>query len=185
MDARSSQSTEHDWVEFPGGELEGQRPRALCAACRAKLQAQSQIHRALRQPGRRRLSEARREPLCFQCYRAELERQRALMAAGDLDTTSDARFQFGLPFEPVNQTRLDHLRAERSAARAALQSGPDRFVDRRRRAQIAARHALQRIAAGLSTRDVSKVERDRQMMAAAHAAELQLPDAWLPFVVAR
>jgi len=156
----------------------------LCEACRAKLQAQSLVPRALLQPGKR-AGKTQPAPLCFQCYRAELERQRALKAAGDLDTASEARFQDGLPFEPVNQVRLEHLRAERSAARAAMQSGPDRFVDRRHRAQIAARHALQRIAAGLSTREVSKVERDRQMLAAAHAAELQLPDAWLPFVVAR
>ena len=77
-------------------------------------------------------------------------------------------------------------------ARAELQgstTGP--FEDRRRRAQIAARHALQRISAGLAARDangqlvISADERRRRLAAAAHAAELQLPESWLPFVLAR
>jgi hypothetical protein len=181
MDGRSPQTTERDWVEFPGGELEGQRPRALCPACREKLQARWRFV-----PARRRgKGEPSRPPICFQCYRAELERQRALKAAGELNTASEARFQFGLPFERVNQSRLEALRADRAVARAAMQSGPDRFVARRRQAQIAARHALQRVVAGLSGSDVPKAERDRAMLAATHAAELQLPEAWLPFVVAR
>ena len=32
-------------------------------------------------------------PLCFQCYRAELEREKALKAAGQLETASEARFR--------------------------------------------------------------------------------------------
>src|SRR5262245_48605027 len=184
MNVTSPQTIDNEWVEFPGGELEGQRPRALCSACREKLQAMSRAGRLL---SRSRLGRAKRtrEPLCFQCYRAELERQRALKAAGDLDTASEARFQFGLPFEPIDRARLESIRADRAAARVAMQSGPERFVDRRRRAQIAARHALRKIAAGLSSREVSKAERDRALMAEVHAAELQLPEAWLPFVVAR
>jgi hypothetical protein len=55
--------------------------------------------------------------------------------------------------------------------------GAGRYVDKRRQAQIAARHALQRIAAGVQARGVT--------LAAIHAAELQLPEAWLPFVVSR
>ena len=181
MDGRSPQTTERDWVEFPGGELEGQRPRALCPACREQLQAGWRFVRAHRH-GKR---EPTRAPICFQCYRAELERQRALKAAGELNTASEARFQSGLPFEPVNQPRLESLRADRAVARAAMQSGPDRFVARRHQAQIAARHALQQVVAGLSGSDASRAERDRALLAATHAAELQLPEAWLPFVVAR
>jgi hypothetical protein len=60
-----------------------------------------------------------------------------------------------------------------------------RFVHKRRRAQIAARHALQTIAAGLRGHRLDATERDREMAMAIRAAELQLPDAWLPFVVAR
>ena len=63
--------------------------------------------------------------------------------------------------------------------------GVGRFVDKRRRAQIAARHALQTVAAGLRTHHLDATDRDREMAMAIHAAELQLPDAWLPFVVAR
>ena len=206
----SPQVAENEWVEFPGGELEGQRPRALCQACRATLQALSNAGRAPSNLGRDPASRRRSAPLCFECYRAELERQRALKAAGDLDTASDARFQFGLPFEPVNHARLQALRADRATARAAMQSGLDRFVDKRRHAQIAARHALQRIVAGLSERDAAhRAERESLRSSArhseavpasgggapreleivladvTHAAELQLPEAWLPFVVAR
>jgi len=165
----SSQDVDKYWVVFPGGELEGKRPRALCRACREKLLVQSPI-------------DARRAPaLCFQCYRTGLERDRALLAAGQLDTASDARFQDALPLEPVNRPRLDMLRMDRAAARAQLKVGVGRFVDKRRQAQIAARHALQEIAAeGFLHRDRARVE-----ASVIHAAELQLPEAWLPFVVAR
>jgi len=57
-------------------------------------------------------------------------------------------------------------------------------VDRRRHAQIAARHALQAIAEGLKRHQAAEAERARSMAAAIHAAELQLPVSWLPFVVA-
>jgi hypothetical protein len=172
---------EADWVEFPGGELEGRRPKVLCAACREKLKWSDASVRRQRP----------RRPLCFECYRAGLERERALRAAGDLQTASEERFQSALPFEPVNAARLERLRAERASARAASLAGVGRFVDRRRRAQIAARRALQGIAAGLRARDARGVpvapdrERARILAAAAHAAELQLPEAWLPFVVSR
>jgi hypothetical protein len=129
--------------------------------------------------------------LCFQCYRAELDRNQALKAAGQLNTASEERFQSALPFEPINYARLERLRADRLAARATFQAGAGQFVARGRRAQIAARHALQRIAAGLQARDASgqpvtsELERRESLAAAAHAAELQLPDSWLPFVVSR
>lgn len=156
---RQPQVADTEWIIFPGGELEGKRPKVLCSACRE-------------QPKR-----AGRAPLCFQCYRAELDRERALKAAAQLDTTSDERFQSLLPFEPVDRGRLERLRAERALERSALQAGTGRYVDKRRRAQIAARHALQQIAAGLEARGLPA--------SAIHAAELQLPDAWLPFVVSR
>ena len=156
-----------EWVSFPGGELEGKRPKALCAACRpSSLPCLSR-------------------PLCFQCYRAELDRERAIAAAGQLDTASDARFQFQLPLEPINQSRLDSLKAARSEARTASVQGIGAYVDKRRRAQIAARHALQAIGDGLRARRISSPERQDEMTDAIHAAELQLPEAWLPFVVSR
>lgn len=165
-----------DWVGFPGGELEGQRPKALCPSCRA---------RALSTPPQPRA-------LCFQCYRLGLERDRALKAAGHINTASEERFQNTLPFEPVDVPRLERLRGERAMVRAELQRSPTgRFEDRRRHAQIAARQALQRIAAGLAARDangrlvMAADERRDTLAAAAHAAELQLPESWLPFVLAR
>jgi hypothetical protein len=51
-----------DWVTFPGGELEGKRPKAVCPACREAM-------------NRGFVPTAR--TLCFQCYRAELDRARA------------------------------------------------------------------------------------------------------------
>jgi hypothetical protein len=175
-----SQVVERDWVQFPGGELEGVRPKMLCRPCRERL-------RQGRAAGTRR-DDARPRPalLCFQCYRAELDRDRALKAAGELNTASEARFQTTLPFEPVDVGRLERLRTERATARASMQTGVHRFGDQRRRAQIAARHALSQIAAGLHARDTAPNPRANDALAdAVHAAELQLPDAWLPFVVSR
>ncbi len=58
-------------------------------------------------------------PLCFECYRVDLARERALQAARHLNTASEARFQDSLPFEPINRARLERLRAERATVRAA------------------------------------------------------------------
>jgi hypothetical protein len=166
-----------EWVTFPGGELEGKRPKALCPACRAAVNRAAAGETDFPFRGR---------ALCFQCYRTEIDRERAIKAAGELDTTSIARFQTALPFEPVNQPRLERLKAEHTAARTAAAASPVApFVDRRRQAQIAARHALQRIAAGVAAYRATPTDREREIAAAIHAAELQLPDAWLPFVVSR
>lgn len=175
MGIANSQVVADEWVSFPGGELEGKRPKALCPACREELK-------------RAAASAKRYRPrtLCFQCYRAELDRERALKAAGDLDTASVERFQTMLPFEPVNRARLAMLKADRATARDTMRQGTGSFVDKRRQAQIAARHALQRVFAGISARNAAVTPAGGAMIAAAtHAAELQLPEAWLPFVVSR
>ena len=168
-----------DWTSLPGGELEAPRPRTLCPSCREWLKTAATV--GSRAPA----TELRQKPICFGCYRAELNRERALKAAGQLDTASEARFQCSLPFEPVNRDRLDQLRARRQEARTAERAGVGRFVDKRRQAQIAARHALQDIAEGLRVRGVAVPECHPRSAAAVHAAELQLPDAWIPYVVSR
>jgi hypothetical protein len=173
---QTSQMPAHEWVSFPGGELEGQRPRALCPACREALKA------AAVRPVDRRPSGG---TLCFQCYRANLERERALREAGTINTASDARFQEQLPFEPINEGRLAMLKAERTTTRGAVLQGLDKFAARRRRAQMAARHALQSILAVRPARTSASGVYDRSIAAAIHAAELQLPESWLPFVIAR
>jgi hypothetical protein len=167
-----------DWTSLPGGELEAPRPRALCSACRERIKQAAVSGAGLS-------GDVRHKPICFGCYRAELTRERALKAAGQLDTASEARFQCSLPFEPVNRERLDQLRLKRDAARTAERAGIGRFVDKRRQAQIAARHALQGIAEGLRARGVMVPERHPRSAAAVHAAELQLPEAWIPYVVSR
>jgi hypothetical protein len=180
MASSNLQTTSNEWVSFPGGELEGRRPKALCPACREALRRASTAALAPR------ASHRAPRTLCFACYRAELDRQKAIAAAGQLDTASDARFQYQLPFEAIDQPRLEMLKADRQAARAVARSTPTgRFVDARRQAQIDARHALQHIAAGLKARAVAKAERDRAMSTVFHAAELQLPDSWIPFVMSR
>ncbi|HZS40422.1 MAG TPA: hypothetical protein VFF06_26500 [Polyangia bacterium] len=188
------QDTEYEWVAFPGGELEGQTPKALCPACRAALKRAATApsastpepeHRrtSTKAPGHSGTLAPRR--LCFACYRAELDRRRALSAAGELDTATEARFQYALPFEPVNTSRLAALKFERAAARDAARDGTGVYVERRRRAQIDARHALHAIVAGIHARHAPAALRDRLIASATRAAELQLPDAWLPFVVSR
>jgi hypothetical protein len=182
MAHKAAQPHDDDWVTFPGGELEGKRPKALCPACRERLKRAAVAGRA--HADERGRAHADRT-LCFQCYRAELERDKALRAAGALDTASDERFQSALPFEPVNRPRLEMLKAERAEARAALRAGVEPYTDRRRRAQIAARHALQTVAAGLNADHLGPADRDRVLATALHAAELQLPESWLPFVTSR
>ena len=177
------QLAQDEWVSFPGGELEGRRPKVLCPACRAALQREVAVG-----PASARLDAAdsrRRQPLCFQCYRADIDRERAIAAAGQLDTGSDARFQYQLPLEPVDRPRLDGLKVARADARAASVQGIGAYIDKRRHAQIAARHALQAIADGLRARSLSPAEQCTAFGDAIHAAELQLPEAWLPFVVSR
>jgi hypothetical protein len=209
------QTVDTEWMTFPGGELEGKRPRVLCPPCRERLK------RAVAQAVRPAHTV---KPICFQCYRAELARDRSLRAAGQLDTASDARFQCTLPFDPVNTVRLAALKAERAAERqargrpASLSIAPppgmgqaivwprgvrqaivppprvsqalERCADRRRQAQIAARHALRAIGDGLRTQSLRERTSGRTMaehatVAAIDAAELQLPESWLPFVLPR
>jgi hypothetical protein len=152
---------EGEWVPLPGGELEAPRVRALCPTCR--------------RVGRR--------PLCLSCFKAERDRELKLKVARDLSTASEARFQISLPFEPVNRARLNHLRAARQAARTSERQGVGQFVDKRRQAQIAARHALQRLAEGLRARGMTAPARHPDLAQATHAAELPLPESWLPLVV--
>jgi hypothetical protein len=181
---RDPQITDSEWFMFKGGELEGRRPKTLCRACRARL------HRAGLD---RSASLPRTLPLCFQCYRAELEREKALKAAGQLDTASEARFQFTLPFDPVNTSRLQALKTVRANERAVLRSGIGRFAEQRHRAQIRARHMLRMFeerlrpcrATAPQSRSEDAVASMKILAAAAHVAELQLPESWLPFVVSR
>src|SRR5262245_18208468 len=170
----TSQVVEREWVSFPGGELQAPRPTDLFPSFRDRRHAKTSNP-----------SNQANQPLCFACYRASIERERALKAAGELNTASEARFQSSLPFEPVNRSRLARLQTERTASRVSARSGVGQFVDKRRQAQIAARHVLERIVMGLRERNASAEERDRVLSTATHAAELQLPEAWLPFVVSR
>ena len=176
--AIAKQVVTDEWVTFPGGELEGRRPKALCAGCREALKREAATYGVTGHARRSRL-------LCFDCYRADLARTRALKAAADLDTASEARFQSQLPFEPVNQVRLASLKVARDQERTVARQGSGQYVDKRRQAQIRARHALQSIAAGLKARQLPPAATSQAMASAIHAAELQLPEAWLPWVVSR
>jgi hypothetical protein len=178
MSAMKHELVTEEWVTFPGGELEGKRPKTLCVACREALKRESVTYGPAAASRRSRL-------LCFDCYRADLVRARAIKEAGELDTASDARFQTQLPFEPVNHARLDMLKVDRAQARATASQGIGQYADKRRHAQIQARHALQTIAAGLKARQLTPAAEAQTMASAIHAAELQLPEAWLPYVVSR
>lgn len=169
--------TDIDWTPFPGGELEGVRPRAQCRTCRARIGRDTAGAGAVGKPA-----------LCFQCYRAEIEKNRKLKAAAELDTASNVRFQCTLPFEPVNASRLARLKVEREEARTKSRAGAGRHIEKRHLAQIDARHALARLLHGLKQRELVGVGQAKGRRAAAdlaiRAAEMQLPESWLPFVVA-
>jgi hypothetical protein len=180
------QRAQDEWISFPGGELEGQPPRVLCPACRdAVLRAATARPGAAVSSGGSQAGRAERmRTLCFQCYRANLDRRRALRAAADVPV-SEEHFQSQLPFEPVNSPRLERLKAERSRARVLEARGAGRFVSLRREAQIAARRTLE-IAAAVSRRrqpaDWRRHDRGDAFNAAVHAVELQFPESWLPFI---
>jgi hypothetical protein len=176
--AVAKQTLTDEWVTFPGGELEGRRPQVLCPACREALNREAAAYGPSGTARHSRL-------LCFGCYRADLARARALKEAADLDTASTERFQTQLPFEPVNHARLGTLKVGRAEARATASQGIGQYADKRRHAQIQARHALQTIAAGLKVRQLAPAAQSQAMASAVHAAELQLPEAWLPYVVSR
>ncbi len=170
-----------EWMPFPGGELEGSRPRVLCPDCRARLQ------RAAMAGGTPLVS-----TLCFQCYRLDLERTRRLREAANLNTASEERFQTSLPFQPVNGRRLVRLKREREASRVAASQGSGAFVERRRRAQIAARNQLGRLLLELKQRGGGQRESTSvppRLPSPSHCsrqlhADLALPESWLPFVSA-
>ncbi|MEQ1729119.1 MAG: hypothetical protein ABL982_12145 [Vicinamibacterales bacterium] len=170
--------TDIDWTPFPGGELEGARPKAQCPACRARIGRDAVGAAGAGKPA-----------LCFQCYRADIEKNRKLKAAAELDTASDARFQCTLPFEAVNTSRLARLKVEREEARTKARAGAGSYIEKRHRAQIDARHALARLLHGLKQRELGAVGQMQRRQAAAdmamRAAEMQLPESWLPFVVAQ
>jgi hypothetical protein len=165
-------------VALPSGELERMRPKALCTSCREALKREAAIYGPSGPFRRSRL-------LCFQCYRADVERTCAFKASGQLDTASEARFHAQLPFEPVNRQRLRMLKADRSEARAAASRGIGQYVDKQRLAQIKARHALQALAVSLKARQLAPAGQVEATVSAIHAAELQMADVWLPFVVSR
>ncbi len=145
MSQTAAAGLDRDWLPLPGGELEAPRPHTLCVGCR-------EVRRQLAAAGG--TPEPRSRALCLNCYRAERERERKLIAARDLNTASEERFQCTLPFEPVNRARLNQLRAARQEARTTERRGVGQYVDRRRKAQIEARHALQRLAEGLRARGI-------------------------------
>jgi hypothetical protein len=124
-------------------------------------------------------------PLCFQCFRKGLDRERGLAAARDLNTASEARFQAVSPLEPVERERLDCLRAERACERGR-ESALIPFDLKRRKAQIEARHALDGVwrrseAPGC----VAASAAGRSRLPMLRATELPFPESWLPFVVSR
>jgi hypothetical protein len=121
----------------------------------------------------------------LECYRADLDRERALSAAARFGADQVERFQDGLPFEAVDESRLARLKSARAEERRALSVGPGRYVDRRRHAQLVARRALATIARRLASRNLPIRDNRAAVDNVAHAAELQLPDAWLPFVMSR
>jgi len=116
-----------------------------------------------------------------------LERNRAFQAAAVLNTASEERFQAQLPFESVDKPRLHMLKAARSQVRVVAGTRQAGFAERRRRAQMAARRVMQSVIspAGAHEGAASLPDRARAITAALHAAELQLPESWIPFVVAR
>ena len=63
MTQKHAQPHDDEWVTFPGGELEGKRPKVLCAACRDQLK---RVAASARYKGDARPREHAARTLCFQ-----------------------------------------------------------------------------------------------------------------------
>ena len=170
-----------DWVGFPGGELEGKRPKALCPACRDGPSA----------PGRRATGPTPSCPLFPMLPRRNRPRSRpqgggpaghrvggavpdrAAVRAGQPAAARDAEGG------AIDRARLD-ARNEFGQVCRPQASGADRRAPRAAADRSGPRRQ-QCVEADAPGNDV----REREMAAAIHAAELQLPESWLPFVVSR
>lgn len=133
----TSQVLDAEWVAFPGDELEARRPRARCAACREAGETGERPRR-----------------LCFQCYRLEFERHRAIgevlsRVVSPFEGAEAARGPVGI----VRHFHVPPTPADGDPRYAAL-------AKRRRQAQLAARRALAEPVIDLE----------------------QFPVAWRPFV---
>jgi hypothetical protein len=164
-----------EWIPFPGDELLGERPPVECAGCR---------NRASGVAG----AGSPKRTICFQCYRAHFERRRRLAASLEALSASEGRFLLTQPFESVDHERLARLRHTRELARADA-ARLSRFDRRRRDAQIAARHLLDSggVAGAAQQRPAVAVSAARvvQAVASGGAVPLQMPLAWLPFLMSR
>lgn len=86
----------------------------------------------------------------------------------------------------MNTSRLARLKVEREDARVKAREGAGSYIEKRHRAQIDARHALARLLHGLKQRELTGAgQGQRAAGMAMRAAEMQLPESWLPFVVAQ
>ena len=108
------QAVDGEWVMFPGGELEGRPPKALCQQCRER-KARFRFRGVVRAD--------RSHTLCFQCYRAELDRCRAQR----------------LPPSPLARRLAGAIVQFPEASANPVYA---ELTARRRHAQMAARHAL-------------------------------------------
>ena len=173
MAHETRQTIQEEWVTFPGGELEGKRPKALCQ--RAARPKSGSRHRAYHGapgtssvvlpvlPGRVGAIEP------CSCWSARHSIRGTL--------------QVQLPFEPVNEPRLAKLKwIAPSAQLRSSESAASSTSGVRHKSPHATRSQM--IAAGLRTRQLAG-DNVRAMDMAIHAAELQLPESWLPFVVSR
>lgn len=113
---------------------------------------------------------------------------RVLARLARLDTALVARFQEASPFEPVDHVRLERLRAALQREQRVEQAGAGqvtrRLDVRRRRAQIAARHALRTVADGLRARQPG-VGQPVTSGQRSGSTTIRLPESWLPFAVGR
>ncbi len=112
----------------PQSRAPQRRPRPaipLCAGCRAK-----EARYGFQDP--RELGLERPRTLCFECFRVEITRRQQ----------AAARLAHGWNAEQVGLPLLEEALSENAMARMALANALEDANRRRRRAQIAARHAL-------------------------------------------
>lgn len=193
-----------EWAMFQGGELEGERPSMRCTTCRRRhREAAPQSGPLCFQCYRLEFERRRQVMEAAELQAMSAERLQYLLPFEAVDEPRLIMLRARLVAKqnvggPVLQKAggpvlggpvvkgLEDLNAPKKNERKenVREVGPDLIV-RRRRAQIAARHALSALAHGVAVSRATGTDGRGSPPLAESNDSVQFPASWIPFLVAR